>query len=799
MPKIEGTNGTWDVNTERHDKTDEITIAYTLKRDVACGDGPCARSVRFIQTVKAIAYGADGRKLSSDWRDFPADPKKNPLDHLRDDAIEDDSGDLVSVDHLKCKADPYFNGDQRFHRDWSPRLPCEISMWDEPGVDLTAGANPPIERIVVDFETCVVCAADGRCLGCIRWRMVSTRSRQGSIEILSDRDTDCTAVFEKAVKRFTGNHAKLDDQGDLRWYCPETGQLNVGNTILGPFGSGQIPGPIRKGDPFGHPLPAAIKEKWLEDAADEPFFPFHLRFDFLGPLRRLFGSARLISSATTALESLQNDPRSTAIKLTWHGTQAVSIPSLLFTACPGLTPEAVAPIVGIGGPFSNDLRSLHVAVTSRSFLRWLASAMPSARPLGEDNQPVVVSIATGLGSERVAIYHGALGSQEVALWMLEAALHPDVDDRLAAVLRQVLLNMGLFYRLGNGEQRALDHSVRLQLDEPDVLVPLDHDDPIHWRQSRVNFNIDINADDPHFIADLTVLEVREGAQILHREVHTEGGRYRVAARHEWDWDGFDDRAVLDTTILLSRNLSVAVTVEQSGRARFDEVRLENRPAAVDWVKVRTDLGERTVDISVLVRFQNEDDMPEDEYRSLKLKALLGIGHHWSRPLEVDGTVYEVRTTAKESERGPKFDLYFVTSGERERSEADGMFIDGTIYFNIGYYRSRIGGSAAPENLDDWARPLAELDFARAAAHEFGHAVLAEAESGAFSATHKGTSTAFSQVLDTAPNYPHAGEVDLMKYYRGGSPYTRDRAERSVAAMDDVRRLISLASVECKNA
>ena len=57
-----------------------------------------------------------------------------------------------------------------------------------------------------------------------------------------------------------------------------------------------------------------------------------------------------------------------------------------------------------------------------------------------------------------------------------------------------------------------------------------------------------------------------------------------------------------------------------------------------------------------------------------------------------------------------------------------------------------------------------------AAHEFGHDVLTNSQGIYYSWGHEETSEGFlgSRMSQSAPSYPSTGDINLMKYYSGGS-------------------------------
>ncbi|XP_013411503.1 uncharacterized protein LOC106174474 [Lingula anatina] len=102
-----------------------------------------------------------------------------------------------------------------------------------------------------------------------------------------------------------------------------------------------------------------------------------------------------------------------------------------------------------------------------------------------------------------------------------------------------------------------------------------------------------------------------------------------------------------------------------------------------------------------------------------------------------------------------------------------------------------------DNLPMTVRMYAFLDnakevFARAAAHQFGHAILSAVDGFIESWSHKGTSTIFGNFNSNAQQYPITGEIDLMQYFLPNTQSLSAILARTIATEDDVKKLVHSA-------
>ena len=225
-------------------------------------------------------------------------------------------------------------------------------------------------------------------------------------------------------------------------------------------------------------------------------------------------------------------------------------------------------------------------------------------------------------------------------------------------------------------------------------------------------------------------------------------------------------------------------MRSQGATYKSELTLKSEGNKVPWIDARIDTKRLKIDIEVYADCQNAGGLESSEFERLKGLVLSGISKYWSRNrgIEIGGTAYFCTVSGvQRTEDSEDLDIYVEKSSDYARSHNSGI-IDGSLKYNKGFFGTKLG---------------ADLDFEETSAHEFGHAILEAYGGKALSWGHKGTVYAnpvkfweFQDAKETAPTYPATGEIDLMKYYRGGKP--SDFYQRVTAAEEDVLRLVWLA-------
>ena len=172
---------------------------------------------------------------------------------------------------------------------------------------------------------------------------------------------------------------------------------------------------------------------------------------------------------------------------------------------------------------------------------------------------------------------------------------------------------------------------------------------------------------------------------------------------------------------------------------------------------------------------------DEEFQRYATIANEGIAKYWSRNIKLNGEEWAVNVTPEAAPDGmpltlanPGAKIYGELSS---RSRNPYPLISGTLY-----YDNNEGEAHAPE-------------FARIAAHEFGHPILTHAFGREWSWGHEGTSSLFGSMHDDAPPYPERGEISLMPYYmpnRTTYLIPDDIRQRTIASEDDVKTLIHVS-------
>jgi hypothetical protein len=196
-----------------------------------------------------------------------------------------------------------------------------------------------------------------------------------------------------------------------------------------------------------------------------------------------------------------------------------------------------------------------------------------------------------------------------------------------------------------------------------------------------------------------------------------------------------------------------------------------------WIEAETDETKRRIAVRLRVRWR---PWPGARPHTARLVAVAaeGIARFWSRTVRRDGREWQVDVTAEPRDDGLPVHLHHTRLKRYLRSHNSGI-LAAHVYYNAGFF-------------DD--PRAADANFRLTVAHELGHSVLEAAGGRALSWTHKGSSTWLQRPRSDAPFYPQEGPIDLMRYWRADAehPVPRDRYARTLAAEEDVLRLLRLA-------
>jgi hypothetical protein len=194
-------------------------------------------------------------------------------------------------------------------------------------------------------------------------------------------------------------------------------------------------------------------------------------------------------------------------------------------------------------------------------------------------------------------------------------------------------------------------------------------------------------------------------------------------------------------------------------------------------------------VTITLDIQKATFSPPPDAQVPKLKSMIkqGIQENWSRTgtraLNIAGKgVYDVYVKVAEGTNGYPVSLKWASTVEKdcERSNNPGILaLSLTMWYNEGCAKF-----ADPVNYV----AIADNNFKDTVGHEWGHTILQYAVGLTYSWTHKGSSTLLQDVSASATNYPASGDIDIMLYYKNGSP----PSARTFAVDQDVRRTIALA-------
>lgn len=191
-----------------------ITITYTPSGD--CND------IVLVQTVKVTASQEDGNDS------MVIDPSEldNKLKHLKDDLVNG-----VTVDHVFCEKDEYYNGYDQPQDIGTPgyqsgSTKTDATMNDRPNLPVPVKGKP---KVTAEFEVCAYCNDSGALDECMTWTYMNSVANGASIMVTggtgAGNATTPSQGHQDAVERFRTNHT--DDNGtpqdpnDDTPRCPE--------------------------------------------------------------------------------------------------------------------------------------------------------------------------------------------------------------------------------------------------------------------------------------------------------------------------------------------------------------------------------------------------------------------------------------------------------------------------------------------------------------------------------------------------------------------------------------------------
>ncbi|HAJ0062747.1 TPA: PAAR domain-containing protein [Escherichia coli] len=348
---------------------------------------------------------------------------------------------------------------------------------------------------------------------------------------------------------------------------------------------------------------------------------------------------------------------------------------------------------------------------------------------------------------------------------------------------------------------------RIKLSGNKILTPLnipDYKEMISGGSTKNTEKIDFTITNKGDETEALSLEVLDGNEVIYSERQT--GKYCDKGEHAWQWDGYSNQGILDTTKIKSKSLLVRLIALCGDMMIKVDYPLKTSANEEDWIDVKVDKNQKIVDVSWRVEFEDDGVSHKDDrispvgFEKLKQLAKDGMEYYWARNgmrnpgignnITTPHGKYNVNISVSIN-IDPAMDSFDLIEEQDLESVRSSAFMGRmNIYFNRGYYEY---GRGYKKGADPVFK--AGLEFKLDVAHETGHMILKSYGGNTYSWEHKGTSNLVPpQYALPHSVYPGTGEIDLMKYY-DGHIYTSDLYARSVAVENDVCAMIWLSRVK----
>ena len=344
---------------------------------------------------------------------------------------------------------------------------------------------------------------------------------------------------------------------------------------------------------------------------------------------------------------------------------------------------------------------------------------------------------------------------------------------------------------------------RIKLSGNKILTPLnipDYKEMISGGSTKNTEKIDFTITNKGDEAEALSLEVLDGNEVIYSERQT--GKYCDKGEHAWQWDGYSNQGILDTTKLKSKSLLVRLIALCGDMMIKVDYPLHNSPEEQKWVDVKVDRKQKTVDIIWRLAVSDggikgsNPKLSPVPYNDLVNLTKNGVEFYWSRNGSRGGGIGENIVTAigvfkvnvkAEINITPSMRTFSLISSLDPDFQAS-VSLSGfeKIYYNYG---------DSYKDIQDELQALLDANnrYKWDSAHEMGHKVLDEYGEGSspdYSWTHKGASTLMQKTIP-GNVMPAQGEIDVMKYGK----YRPDMYTRLVAADEDVQGLIWLSRIK----
>lgn len=272
------------------------------------------------------------------------------------------------------------------------------------------------------FETCAICADNGRILGCVKWTVEQTANDDGSITGPTTEGPPSEET-KRALKQFCSRHTvwAASPDGKPHWYCPEDGRVK--HTLSEAAYRRIVFNQVIAMAPADPPEPLEHGYRQIE-------------------LRRDHAGGGALASFDFVYEHYQSNPDASALKFTWIGAQTKSVPSIILSRTDQITGESLEPFVEDDDAHNNDFASLSAVVATAEVLDRLLSnfAEELRTSVDHDDDPVMLTLVANLGAQDAIGARRRIGQTVLREALLEVATSVPLNDAELDAISYMSLN-----------------------------------------------------------------------------------------------------------------------------------------------------------------------------------------------------------------------------------------------------------------------------------------------------------------------------------------------------------------------
>lgn len=147
---------------------------------------------------------------------------------------------------------------------------------------------------------------------------------------------------------------------------------------------------------------------------------------------------------------------------------------------------------------------------------------------------------------------------------------------------------------------------------------------------KIDFTITNKGDE----AEALSLEVLDGNEVIYSERQT--GKYCDKGEHAWQWDGYSNQGILNTTKIKSKSLLVRLIALCGDMMIKVDYPLKNAAKEEEWVDVKVDRNNKVVDITWRLSVKDSGtkgsnpELSPIPYSDLVSLTKNGVEFYWSR-------------------------------------------------------------------------------------------------------------------------------------------------------------------------